>query len=64
MIPYKEMPQPEDVIVISQWGDGNYFIEDKITGKCVRINSELYWDILKHAENIFKLVGENAPIAE
>ena len=65
MIPYQEMPQPENILELQQWGAGNYFIEDKITGQVVRISPELFWKILDYAEILMKTIKENeAPNAE
>lgn len=50
---------PEDVMVISQWGCGNYYLEDKQTGEAIRISSEMYWEIIKRAQEIIKTVKEN-----
>lgn len=51
--------QPEDVIIISNWGCGNYYLEDKQLGKAIRISSEMYWEIIKRAQEIIKTVEEN-----
>lgn len=51
--------QPEDVIIVSNWGCGNYYLEDKQTGKAIRISSEMYWEIIKRAQEIIKTVEEN-----
>ena len=59
MIPYKEQPEPQDDIVLSSWGAGNYFIEDKFYNKTIRINSELYWKIISQVRDLMATVEEN-----
>lgn len=51
--------QPEDVIIISNWGCGNYYLEDKQTGEAIRISSDMYWEIIKRSQEIIKTVKEN-----
>lgn len=50
---------PENVIIISQWGCGNYYLEDTQTGEAIRISSEMYWEIIKRAQELIKTVKEN-----
>ena len=59
MIPYNEMPEPQDDIVLSSWGPGNYYIEDKFYNKTIRINSELYWKIISQVRDLMATVEEN-----
>jgi len=59
MIPYQEMPQPEDDIVLSNWGAGNYYIEDKNNGKTIRISPDLYWKIIDTVQMLIATAEEN-----
>lgn len=59
MIPYQEMPQPIDDITLSNWGSGNYFIEDKTINKTIRISPELYWQIIDRVRALIATVEEN-----
>lgn len=59
MIPYQEMPQPEEDIVLSNWGAGNYYIEDKNRNKTIRISPDLYWRIIEQVRELIETVEEN-----
>lgn len=59
MIPFHEMPQPEEDIILSNWGAGNYFIEDKPLNKTIRISPDLYWKILDQVRVLIETVEEN-----
>ena len=59
MIPYQDMPQPQEDIVLSNWGAGNYFLEDKSFNKTIRINPELYWKIIGQVRDLIATVEEN-----
>ena len=59
MIPYQEMPQPEEDIVLSNWGAGNYYIEDKMVNKTIRICPDLYWRIIDHVRILIATAEEN-----
>lgn len=59
MIPYNEQPQPQDDIVLTSWGAGNYFIEDRIINKTIRITPDLYWKIIDQARLLMNTVEEN-----
>ena len=59
MVPYNEMPQPEEDIVLSNWGAGNYYIEDKTIGKTIRISPDLYWKIIDQVRILIAPAEEN-----
>lgn len=59
MIPYQDMPQPEEDIVLSNWGAGNYYIEDKNRNKTIRISPGLYWRIIEHVHELIETVEVN-----
>ena len=50
---------PEDVIVVSKWGDGNYFLEDRQIGVTLKITPALYWDIVGQVQNVFEVAELN-----
>ena len=59
MIPYNEIPNPEEEIVLTSWGAGNYFIEDRIINKTIRISPDLYWQIVDKVRVLIATVEEN-----
>lgn len=59
MIPYNEIPNPEEEILITSWGAGNYFIEDRLINKTIRISPDLYWKIIDQVRVLIDTVWEN-----
>lgn len=59
MVPYNEMLQPEEDIVLSNWGAGNYYIEDKMVNKTIRISPDLYWKIIDQVRILIATAEEN-----
>ena len=45
-------PEPEAIFTVECWGGGNYFLNDHVRGKCIRLTSETYWAIIEHFTNI------------
>ena len=50
---------PEDVIAISKWGDGNYFLEDRQIGVTLKITPALYWELVEKAQEVFEVAELN-----
>ena len=51
-IDMQRVPQPEHIFSLECWGGGNYFLNDHVRGKCIRLTSETYWAIIEHFTNI------------
>ena len=54
-----EKDMPEQVIVISQWGGGNYYLEDLQRGKTIRITPDTFWKIIEQAHRMINDVELN-----
>lgn len=50
---------PEDIIAITRWGMGNYYLEDRETGHTIRITPDIYWDIVAKVQQIMKTAELN-----
>ena len=41
--PLSPESMPEDIIAVTRWGGGNYYLEDRELGKTIRITPDVSW---------------------
>ena len=62
---YADLPDgPEPVIIITQWGGGNYYIDDCQRGKSIRITPDTFWKIVEQAHHLINDVELNTEAAQ
>lgn len=61
---YNNIPEgtPEAVIVVAQWGGGNYYIDDCQRGKSIRITPDTFWKIVEQAHHLINDVELNMEV--
>lgn len=45
---------PIPVFTVETWGGGNYYLQDNVTGKCIRLTPAVYWAIIEHLNELMK----------
>lgn len=56
-LPPEDMP--EDIIAVTRWGGGNYYLEDRELGKTIRITPDVFWAILEKVHEAMKVAQLN-----